>query len=133
MNPVFVYVLGGSMVTLLGAVLNYCVRINKRQDEANDRLTKLETQIMPLWARVQAQISADLHRPHPRYFEMDKLLEKLEALTITDPERGRLKHLLLERSVDKSEGISQAQREKARLMVLVMDIVLLEASESPER
>lgn len=87
---------------------------------------QLTTQISPLWARVQAQIAADLHQPHPRYAEMDKLLEKLEGLVITIDERSRLKVLLIARSQDMHVDITQDQREKAALMIMVMDAVLKE-------
>jgi hypothetical protein len=90
-------------------------------------IAKLETQMSPLWSRVQARISSDLHHPHPRYFEMDRLLEKLEALTITMEERQRLKVLLLERSTDTHVDITDAQRKSAKAMIPIMDMVLLEA------
>jgi len=91
---------------------------------------KQAIQLSPLWARVQAQISSDLHHPHPRYLEMDTLLEELESLTITPSQRNRLKILLFERSTDMHPDITDSQREKAKLMIVVMDMVVAEAHDS---
>jgi hypothetical protein len=87
----------------------------------------LKTQVSPLWAQIQTRIAVDLHHPHPRYIEMDGLLEKLENLTITLEERKRLEILLQERSIDMHEDISELQRKEAKLMNQVMHIVLIEA------
>lgn len=95
-----------------------------------DEITTLKTQMSPLWARVQKQISENLHQPHPRYFEMDRLLEKLDALVITDKERIRLKILLEERSKDFHEDISEQQRKEAAVMIKIMDLVLIEEANS---
>jgi hypothetical protein len=118
----------GTFTILLGAILAYCVRINTRQSEQAIDIAKLQMQVSPLWNNVQRRISEDLHHPHPRYFEMDKLLEALEDLSITVAERTRLKELLLERSQDMHEDITEKQRQEARLMIQVMDIVLMESN-----
>jgi hypothetical protein len=112
---------------VVGAMLAYVIKLNDRLREQDRKIAVLETQLSPLWARVQAQISSDLHHPHERYLEMDTLLEKLEALKITDPERRRLKELLEERSRDMHEDITEEQRKKAQLMIQVMDLVVIEA------
>ena len=116
----------------LAAILAFVVRLNGRLNEFDKVITRLDTQVSPLWAQVQARISSDLHHPHPRYFEMDILLEKLEALTITNDERERLKVLLRERSVDMHEDISESQRQSAKIMSGVMDKVVLESKENHE-
>jgi hypothetical protein len=128
MNPGVLEIIGATIAVLLAAVLAYCVRINTRQSDSDIRIAKLEVQISPLWARVQRQISSDLHHPHPRYQEMDVLLEHLESLTITKEERVRLNQLLLERSTDMHEDITEDQRQKAKLMIEVMKLTLRETS-----
>ena len=106
------------------------VEIDEHLTKIDQALQVLQTQVSPLWARVQAQISADLHHPHPRYLEMDTLLERLEALTITAGERDRLKTLLVERSQDMHEDITDDQRKKAHLMIQVMDLVVTETADA---
>jgi hypothetical protein len=118
---------------ILAAILAFIVRLNGRIDALTVSTARLETQISPFWASVQAQISKDLHHPHERYHEMDGLLEKLEGLVITDPERNRLKALLLERSVDMHADITEDQRMRARLMIPLMDMVTEEAKQRESR
>jgi hypothetical protein len=115
---------------VLSAIVVFFRTMNAQITTLRESVIELKTQVSPLWARVQSQISSDLHHPHPRYFEMDKLLEKLEAMTISDGERARLKVLLMERSTDMHEDITEDQRKKASLMIQVMDMVLLETSEA---
>jgi hypothetical protein len=115
---------------VLAAALTYFVRINAKMNDQAVEIATLKTQVSPLWAQVQARIAADLHHPHPRYFEMDGLLEKLEALTITPDERARLKALLNERAHDMHPEINADQRKKAAFMIQVMDLVLVEAKET---
>jgi len=118
---------------ILAAILAFIVRLNGRIDALTVSTAKLETQISPFWASVQLQISKDLHHPNPRYHEMDDLLEKLEALTISPEERERLKALLVERSSDTHEDISEDQRKKASLMIPLMDMVTEEAKQREVR
>jgi hypothetical protein len=126
-----------AFTVILGAVVAFFVRINARKqaelkqlrediEELKRSMATVNTQMSPLWARVQAQIAQDLHHPNPRYAEMDALLEQLDSLKITTDERARLKILLVERSKDLHVDISQEQREKAAFMVTVMDMVLAE-------
>ena len=115
-----------------GGMFLYFRTLNAQLVEMRINISELKTQVSPLWAKVQAQISADLHHPNPRYFEMDKLLEKLEALTISHEERERLKELLLERSLDMHEDITDEQRQKAQLMIQVMALVLMEAKDAKD-
>jgi hypothetical protein len=112
---------------ILTAILAYLRKQSSDLQEMREKVAVLQTQVSPLWAQIQARISMDLHHPHPRYGEMDKLLEKLEALTITVEERERLGVLLDERSVDMHEDISEVQRKEAKLMVQVMQIVIMES------
>ena len=122
----------GAFGLILAGILAYFVRLNSKVNAQDVEIATLKTQVSPLWAQVQARIAADLHHPHPRYFEMDGLLEKLEALTITSEERGRLKTLLTERSQDTHPDITEDQRKKAAFMVQVMDLVVVEAKEIKE-
>jgi hypothetical protein len=111
---------------ILTALIAYVVRLGNTISEMKGDIREMSVKISPLWATVQAGISRDLHHPTARYAEMDKLLEKLEALTITANERERLKVLLLERSTDMHPDVTEDQRKKAKLMIGVMEIVLLE-------
>jgi len=126
MSTVEIGIVIAAFSVLLTALLAFVVRLNARLNDFDKIITRLDTQVSPLWAQVQARISSDLHHPHPRYFEMDTLLEKLEALKISDTERDRLKVLLRERSVDMHEDISESQRQSAKIMSGVMDKVVLE-------
>jgi hypothetical protein len=129
MNSTLASVMIVAFGVILAAIIAYCVSVNSQLRQITIKLTELGTQVSPLWASVQARIARDLHHPHPRYLEMDGLLEKLEALSITPHERERLKILLLERSTDTHPDITDAQREKAKLMIQVMNIVVLETDE----
>jgi hypothetical protein len=111
----------------MAGILAYLVRQSAHMQDMRDEITVLKTQVSPLWAQVQSRIALDLHHPHPRYFEMDTLLEKLESLTITPDERERLDLLLHQRSTDMSPDISEIQRTEAKAMTQVMRIVVLEA------
>jgi hypothetical protein len=129
MNPTWLaYAIISAGVLIAGSLVTYFVRLNQRITEQDKKISTLEAQMSPLWSRVQATIAADLHHPHARYFEMDKLLEKLEGLTIEEMERERLKELLEERSRDMTTDITQIQRVEAKLMIQVMDLVVLEAA-----
>jgi hypothetical protein len=127
-NPYLV----AAFAVVLTAIIAFLVRIDSRLQDHDQKLAILGTQVSPLWAKIQKQIAGDLHQPHPRYFEMDDLLEKLEKLTITTGERRRLKVLLVERSHDMHPDITEAQRQKAELMIKVMDIVVQEAEDGAD-
>lgn len=135
MTPTENSILIGVVVAAFGAgftaIFAYLRTLNADIVSIKVAMSKLDTQVSPLWAKVQAQISADLHHPHPQYKEMDDLLEKLEAITITSEERARLEVLLVQRSHDMSPMISNSQRESAVIMIQVMKKVLREAEESP--
>jgi hypothetical protein len=107
----------------------------KEQSELIAALTtKLEivnTQMSPLWARVQAQIVADLHHPNPRFKEMDDLLEGLGRDELSVVEYERLEVMLGERAVDMHPDITKEQRAAAAYMVTsVMPNVIKEKAEA---
>jgi hypothetical protein len=108
----------------------------EKQDERLDAIEKqmltLDFKVTPMWAKVQKSISTDLHQPHQKYAETDKLLEQLEALTISPQGRIRLKELLEERSVDMSKDVTESERTSAQIMSVVMDKVLSEQEASEE-
>lgn len=101
-------------------------RQNNRLDVIEKQLLTMDFKITPLWAKVQKSISEDLHQPHKKYAETDKYLEELEALTITEEGRVRLKELLLQRSLDMSEDVTESERKSAEIMSVVMDKALAE-------
>lgn len=126
--PVFMLILTTIVTVLMRRSAAAVVERQKLLDKIDliDRqLTILGVQVSPLWAAVQKKISGDLHHPDPRFKEMDVLLEKLEALTIDDSGRIRLKELLIERSHDTS--VDDEQRASATIMIGVMEKVLIEA------
>jgi hypothetical protein len=129
MSPILQGLIIAMLAAVLTAVLRYVAQINARLRELEAGHRELATKVSPLWAKIQAQISNDLHHPFARYLEMDLLLEKLEALTITPVGRDRLKILLIERSKDMDPEITDEQRKKATLMLHVMDLVVTEANE----
>ena len=133
MSPTLNSIIIAALLLIVTAVIAYCVRLNGLVREQGIEIATLKTQMSPLWARVQAQISSDLHHPEIVFHEMDHLLEKLEALTITDMERARLKVLLNERSTDMSKEVSDSQRNSAIIMSRVMDKVLEEAAGPMEK
>jgi hypothetical protein len=115
----------GAMLTAILAICGYVlVTITKH----GERIGIVETQVSPLWARVQAQISADLHHPDDRHSEMDRLLEKLDHLQITLAERAVLRNLLRERMHDPS--VSLTEQKSAAMMITVMERVLIEAHDA---
>lgn len=103
-------------------------RHSERLDAVEKQLAQMDFKITPMWAKVQRQISEDLHQPHPRFKEMDGLLEKLDNETIDNypGDRTKLKKLLLERSVDMDPEITDSQRASAAIMATVMDKVVAE-------
>jgi hypothetical protein len=127
---VFEQIIAGMVVALFVAFLGAIGLVYSRMRTMELKMVELGTQVSPLWAQVQARIAKELHHPHLRYKEMDKLLEKLEAkpLTLADGERTRLKELLSIRAVDTHPDITPQQRSSAALMLGVMDKVLEETA-----
>jgi hypothetical protein len=99
--------------------------------ELKSQISVVNTQVSPFCALVQKQMSGELHHPHPRYKTADDLLEKLDDVSISDPERVELKALMLERSIDMHEDITPKQRLAAAAIIPIMDLVLQEAKDAP--
>jgi hypothetical protein len=99
------------------------------QAKVDTQMAVLLTQVSPLWAAVQSKIAKDLTHPHKQFKEMDGLLEKLEALSITDEERVRLRDLLKERATSQDAEVNDEERASAKLMIGVMEKVLSEAAD----
>ena len=127
MSPLAIGLIIAGFSVILAAVIAGFVRMSARMQQFEILVSQLDTKVSPLWARVQTVIAADLHHPHPQYAEMDRLLEELEKLTISEAGRSRLKILLQQRSMDMDPDITQAQRDKSVLMLHVMDLVVQEA------
>lgn len=119
---------GGALLTIALAVIAWLAhlysKIETRLDIAEKQLLEVGFKVTPLWAKVQKSLADDLHHPALKHKEMDGLLEKLEALTITVPETARLKELLIHRVSDIT--VPEKERASATIMATVMDRVLLE-------
>lgn len=84
-------------VAVLALLLSRRDRDTDRIDDMGRRLTRVETQLEPFWAAVQADLIKILHHPHPEWAGMDALLDKLnpdKPGTLTRAERGELKAIL---------------------------------------
>lgn len=99
------------------------------QSKVDQQMAVLLTQVSPLWAAVQSKIAKDLTHPSIQFQEMDELLRRLEALTITDDERERLHDLLRERSTSQDPEVSEDERASAKLMIGIMEKVVAEAAD----
>ena len=99
----------------------------ERVDKMESDLALLLSQFSPFWKSVESQIIKDLTHPSPQFKQMDDLLRKLEALTITPEERSRLIELLRERMVTSDPEVSPSERESAKIMITVMGKVVDEA------
>jgi hypothetical protein len=86
------------------------------------RLRMLESQYSPFWRVFQTEVADTLHHPHPESRELDGLLEKLEALTMTDSERDRLVQLLREIADDPNSE----ERSRAEFLLFAMPRVVRE-------
>lgn len=86
----------------------------------------INTKMLPMWAAVQARLIKDLTHPHPQFKSMDKLLQKLGNLEITESERIKLDMLLDERMVSDDPEISSDEKDSASIMKAVMRKVLQE-------
>jgi hypothetical protein len=99
----------------------------KRVVEWDARWATLSSDVSPLFATLQKKLSADLTHPEEKFHAADELMRKLEALTITEPERQQLTLVLQQRAVD--ETVSAIERSKAKIMLELMDLVLGEAAD----
>lgn len=123
-----------ALTTVVTIYLRRAAKTASDRDALTERLFKMDaqlavlgTQVSPLWAAVQSKIAKDLTHPSVQFHEMDELLRRLEALTITPKERQRLHDLLIERTTSVDPEVSEAEKESAKLMIGVMDKVLKEA------
>ncbi len=116
-SPIVPWLLG-ALIPLSGGILALLWKIQ-------GRLTILETQVTPLWSSLQKEVADALHHPHPESQEMDKLLEKLEALVITAEERSQLEKLLHRISRDTLQ--SEGERRRAELLLFLMPRVVRES------
>jgi len=122
MAPTWVWqILFGTFVT--GGIA-FFVSINKRLNQLEKDSDVAKFQLIPLWAHVQKVLSADVHHDDPKFKEPDDLIDKLQNLTITFPERTRLKELLSERVVDPA--VTELESKKAKALIAIMDVVLIE-------
>lgn len=129
--PISIFIAGTAVTLLLRRLTAAAAEraaLDKRIVELESKLSVLGVQISPLWAAVQSKIAKDLTHPSPQFHEMDELLRRLEALTITDSERERLHTLLIERTESTDAEVSDAERKSAALMIGIMDKVLKEAA-----
>ncbi len=76
------------------------------------------------WAALQTRMVDLLHHPDPRSHKLDKLLEELEALTLT-PERTLELEDILERKA-KNPKESKDERNRAEFLLIAMREVVLE-------
>jgi hypothetical protein len=116
---------------LVSGLTAFCVGITNRVRQLELSMRESDTKMSPLWARVQAELSSDLHHDDPKYKEADCLIEELAALTITPKGRRRLKELLAQRVVDPD--VPELERKKAKALIAVMDLVLMEAESVGEK
>jgi len=100
----------------------------ERLTSVESELANVQTKLDPLWKVVQSSIAKDLTHPSPQFKRADELLRKLLALTITDQERIELRKVLTERSFSKDAEVKDTERLKAKVMLDVMDLVLIEAA-----
>ena len=74
--------------------------------------------VAPFWEVLQTQMADSLHHPHPESRELDKLLEELEALTLTPGRRLKLESLLRQKAADTKEG--KDERNRAEFLLFAM-------------
>jgi len=135
------FIIIGLLVTIILALAGFAFRIwmrssqqkielsNKNSEEIEKmkaRIAELEFPVKLLWANKQREFSEALHHPHAKDHEMDELLEKLNKIDITPDEVDRLKVLLLARSKDMSDDVSEEERIIAARMAGVMNETVLE-------
>lgn len=111
-------------LAILGMLWQLVREKSKERREMERRLTTLETQMTPFWATLQTKLADALHHPHPESKESDRLLERLEKLTITPEERARLRVLLAE--VIANPNVSVEEKAKAQLLLVAMPLVIAE-------
>lgn len=132
----------GTLIALLALYLSRKDRSGDEMKALTSRVTSLETKMEPFWAAVQADMIKLLHHPWPERADMDALLDKLDAGTITLAERDELKDILT-RIINADPvnpppfPVDVTERYGAVWLLRSMDVVggegvAHEASESPE-
>lgn len=113
----------------IGKLAESIEKIKDKQEEMARQILSLDFPLKLLWAKAQESTSAALHHPKARFKEMDDLLDKLnlkdldhngDILPMTEADTARLKELLHHRSTDMSEGVTDYEREQAKIMPTVM-------------
>ena len=99
-------------------------KILTRIDALEKTTVELTTKVAPFWSSLQSKLADALTRPTHR--EMDKLLAKLQDLSITDPERVQLNGMLDETLLDPET--TEEFRNLARLLITAMPLVVQEAA-----
>lgn len=139
MSPYALDIIKTAAFFALGALLAYYIRraskAEEEKDKITDRLKKLEDWVLiadvtakPFWAAAQTKLVKDLTHPHERFKRPDRLLEKLEDLTITTEERVELHGILEERITTDDPEVNEAEKASAKIMLDIMDKVLKEAA-----
>jgi hypothetical protein len=126
------------MVVLAGAAFKIYLRNTGLKETVStknsERIEKIEAQLLlidfqvkPMWAKAQKQLSDELHHPHAKDQETDKLIDKLERLHINEAETERLKQLFHERATSTDPAITEREKSIAKIMPVIMDLTLEEA------
>jgi hypothetical protein len=120
-----------AVVAVIALLLGRRDRGADRLEAVERRLTRVETQMEPFWAAVQADLIKILHHPHPEWADMDALLDKLDPGkpgTLTRAERAELK-ADLRRIIDDDPAdpppfpVSSDERVVAVFLLHAMDLV----------
>lgn len=127
-------VVAGVVGTLVAAAALYFSRSDRQGDKLEAltaRIGRLETQMEPFWAAVQADMIKILHHPWPERHDMDELLDKLDPDkpgTLAPDEREKLRDIL-RRVIAASPGnpppfrVSPDERVAAVFLLRTMDLV----------
>lgn len=79
---------------------------------------------LPFWAKQQSWLVNAIHQPDPAYKEIDGLLEDLDYLRITEPNRLRLNVLINKAIADP--GVPKDKQTALKVLLLVMPEVIKE-------
>lgn len=118
----------GCIIVLLAACVAIGLIVVLMQWQLQSRLVALEKRTPPFWAVLQRHVSNALHHPHPESQVLDRLIEKLESLEITDEETRELEDLLKAKVEDVNEADNE--RERASLLLFVMPRALKERADA---
>ena len=139
LNSYLLLAFGATVTFLVGLWMRSSGVKNKRIDDLEKDVNALklqvaisDTKITPLWAKVQKQMSDEIHHPDAANKETDDLIDKLENLEVTPTETARLKVLLHERANSTDPKVTARERSIAKIMPVIMDLVLEEAESDME-